>query len=135
MNDLNSAGSELRTKKFIPGIAWFFLVLVLICLPGQDIPTVDDWLGKIYFDKWVHTGLFAILAFLFMRPFLRSPLTVSEKWQYVLKIAIATCLWGLTTEFIQKFFVPGRHFDLFDWSADTLGALLALAFVKIRFLR
>ncbi len=133
MNDLNSTGSEPRAKKFIPGIAWFFLVLLLICLPGDDIPTVDDWLSQIYFDKWVHTGLFAILAFLFMWPYLKAALTVKKKWQYVLKIAIATCLWGLATEFIQKFFVPGRHFDLLDWAADTLGALLALIFVKIRF--
>jgi VanZ family protein len=29
---------------------------------------------------------------------------------------------GLTTEFIQKYLVPGRNFDLLDWAADSLGA-------------
>ena len=135
MKDIQPPGQMLRGKKFIPGIAWFFLVLVLICLPGKEIPDVNDWLGKIYFDKWVHTGLFAILAFLFMHPFLRSDLPGKEKWQWVLKIALATCAWGITTELIQKYFVAGRSFDLFDWAADSLGALLALLYSKIRFLK
>ena len=135
MNELKTSARSLGIKKFIPGIAWFFLVLLLICLPGSDIPTVNDWLGKIYFDKWVHVGLFAILAFLFMLPFLRSTMGVPQKWNIVLKITLATCLWGLTTEFIQRFFVSGRQFDWFDWSADTLGALLALLFSRWRFFR
>ena len=135
MKELNSPYGRIREKKFIPGIAWFFLVLVLICLPGSDLPTVDDWFSKIYFDKWVHVGLFAILAFLFMRPFLKSGLPIKEKWNYIIKIAIATSVWGLTTEIIQKFFVPGRSFDMGDWSADSLGALIALLFSWIRFLK
>ncbi len=135
MNKLSSSTGRIGGKKFIPGIAWFFLVLALICLPGQELPTVNDWLGKIYFDKWIHVGLFAILAFLFMLPVLRSDFTITEKWNYIIKIAIATSLWGLTTEIIQKFFVPGRSFDMFDWSADSLGALIALLFARIRFLK
>ena len=135
MNKLSSSAVRIEGKKFIPGIAWFFLVLVLICLPGLELPTVNDWLGKIYFDKWIHVGLFTILAFLFMLPILKSKLPETEKWSYVIKIAIATSIWGLTTEIIQKFFVPGRSFDIFDWSADSLGALIALLFSKIRFLK
>jgi VanZ family protein len=127
-------GAGIGIKKFIPGIAWFFLVLVLICLPGSDLPTVDDWLGKIYFDKWIHVGLFAVLAFLFMHPFLRSSLTLKKKWDIAIRIALSTAVWGLATEFIQKFFVTGRSFDLFDWAADTLGALAALLFANRRFL-
>jgi VanZ family protein len=135
MNDLRSRADEPGLKKFIPGIAWFFLVLVLICLPGEDIPSVNDWLSRIYFDKWVHTGLFAVLTFLFMFPYLRSALSKQQKWQYCLKIMMAACIWGLATEFIQKFFITGRSFDLFDWSADCLGALIAGLFAKMRFVR
>ena len=132
MNTVNSQNG-LGGKKFIPGIAWFFLVLVLLCLPGSDLPTVDDWLNKIYFDKWVHTGLFAVLGFLFMLPFIKSFINKKEKWHFLVRIAIATSVWGLTTEIIQKYFVPGRSFDLFDWSADSIGALFALLYAKIRF--
>ncbi len=128
-------GKRIGGKKFIPGIAWFFFVLVLLCLPGSDIPTVEGWINKIYLDKWVHVGLFTILAFLFMLPFIRTTLSIKEKWHYLLKIAIAVSLWGLTSEFIQKFFIPGRSFDLFDWSADSLGALIALLFCRNRYLK
>ena len=134
MNTFNSQNG-LGGKKFIPGIAWFFLVLVLLCLPGSDLPTVDDWLNKIYFDKWVHTGLFAVLGFLFMLPFIKSFINKKEKWHFLVRIAIATSVWGLTTEIIQKYFVPGRSFDLFDWAADSLGALTALIFSRVRFFR
>lgn len=127
--------ASISIKKFIPGIAWFFVVLVLICLPGSDLPTVDSWLNLIYFDKWIHAGIFGLLAFLFMRPFAVSGMSYAGKLGYCIRIAIATIVWGLTTEFIQKFFIAGRNFDLFDWAADSFGVLLALFFVKMYFLR
>ncbi len=119
--------------KFIPGIAWFFVVLVLLCLPGNDIPSVN-WLNKIYFDKWVHTGIFCLLALLFMLPFAFSSMDTKEKFQYFLRIAIAVSVWGLTTEFIQKYLVTSRSFDLLDWAADSAGALAALIFCRKKYI-
>lgn len=123
---------KIAFKKFIPGIAWFFLVMVLICLPGNDLPTVDDWLSLIYFDKWVHAGLFGMLTMLFIYPFLKAP---GNRWLMAIRIAIAVSLWGLTTEFIQNFFVPGRNFDMLDWASDSFGALVGLLFMKWRFIK
>lgn len=113
-------------KKYIPGIAWFFLVLTLICLPGDDLPKAESWMNAIYFDKWVHTGLFSMLAFLFMLPTAKSVLPVKAKWQTIIKIAVCVSLWGITTEVIQKFFIPGRSFDLTDWAADSFGAVVGV---------
>ncbi|MEO7768828.1 MAG: VanZ family protein [Ferruginibacter sp.] len=122
---------QINTSRFIPGIAWFFVVLVLLCLPGNDVPSIN-WLSKIYFDKWVHTGIFGLLALLFMLPLAISPMEKKEKLHYFIRIAIATSLWGLTTEFIQKFWIDGRSFDLFDWAADSLGAGIAFFICKKR---
>ena len=122
-------------KRFIPGIAWFFLVLFLICLPGSDIPPVEDWLDAIYFDKWVHTGLFAGLTFLFIYPVSKLNLSNSFKKNSAIKIAIAACIWGLTTEFIQRFFIPGRSFDMFDWAADSFGILMAFTWCWKKYLK
>ena len=83
-------------------------------------------MSAIFFDKWIHAGLFAVLAFLFMMPVCKNNLSKKEKWSFVIKIALAFCVWGITTEFIQKFFIPGRAFDLWDWAADCLGVILAL---------
>lgn len=115
---------KVSFKKFLPGIAWFFIVLYIMCLPGKDIPKVA-WLESINFDKVVHIGAFALLTFLFCYPFYRSSFSKTERLNYFIKIAIAASLWGLTIEFIQKYFIPGRDYDLLDWAADSIGALIA----------
>ena len=120
--------------KFIPGIAWFFVVLYLLCLPGADIPQIS-WTDKIiFFDKWVHMALFGILTFLFCLPFKRSLFNKKQRLQYFIKIAIAVSIWGLAIEFIQRFYVPGRDYDLFDWAADSGGALIAFLFCSKKFI-
>ena len=121
-------------KKFIPGIAWFFILLILLCIPGRDLPDSGDWLQKIFFDKWIHAGLFGLLAFLFMAPVYATEMSDKYKWLYVVAVALLCSLWGLTTEFIQHYLVNGRSFDLFDWFADTTGAILAI-FASRYFLR
>ena len=123
---------DIKFIKFVPGIAWFFVVLVLLCLPGEDVPSLD-WMSTINFDKFVHSGVFGLLALLFMLPVALSPMDRQAKFNYFLRIAIVTSLWGITSEFIQKFWIPGRSFDLFDWAADSLGALVAYLFCRIKF--
>ncbi len=115
--------------KFIPGIAWFFIVLFLMCLPGNELPETD-WLHINYFDKIMHIGVFAFLGFLFSWPFYKSGVSKAERKNYFIKIALSVSIWGLTTEFIQKYIVIGRSFDLMDWAADSIGALIALLFTK-----
>jgi len=116
---------KIPLKKFIPGIAWFFVVLVLMCLPGKDLPPTD-WLHINYVDKWLHIGVFGILVFLFCLPFYKSVFNKKERRMYFIKIALAASVWGLAIEFIQKYFIPGRSFDLLDWAADSVGATLSL---------
>lgn len=115
----------LPFKKFIPGIAWFFLVLILICIPGNQLPKTGDWMDVVYFDKWVHSSLFGILTFLWIKPYAIATLPLNQQLNIFIKIALAVSVWGLTTEFIQKYFIPFRSFDWWDWAADSLGALLA----------
>ncbi len=117
-------------KKFIPAIGWFFLVLLLICFPGSQFPKTDNWLDVIFFDKWVHAGLFAVLAFLWMKPFVHSNLSKKSISQTLFKIALSVSIWGLATEFIQKYFAYHRSFDWWDWVADSAGALLAFIVSK-----
>lgn len=124
---------HIHIAKFMPGIAWFFIVLVLMCKPGNEFPPVG-WLDKIYFDKWAHAGVFGLLALLFMIPVALSPLDNKDKLQYLIRIAIATSLWGLTTEFIQKFFISGRSFDLLDWVADSLGAFISFILCRKKYI-
>ena len=104
-----------------------------MCIPGNEIPEID-WLQNINFDKLVHIGTFGLLVILFCWPFYQSPFSENERLQYFIKIAIATGVWGISTELIQKFLVPGRYFDMLDCIADVLGALLALWLCKKYFI-
>ncbi|MBC7875034.1 MAG: VanZ family protein [Ferruginibacter sp.] len=133
MKDKQAPYAASHISKFIPGIAWFFLVLTLVCIPGFNLPKVDSWLIEINFDKLIHVGLFAVLAYLFMYPLAKLNLSPKERWHYIIKIAIATVIWGLTTEIIQKFFIPGRSFTLGDCISDGLGGFVALFCYKKRF--
>lgn len=120
--------NNLSIKKFIPGIAWFFVVLILLCLPGSEIPQPDNWFKIYYVDKIIHFCLFGLLGYLFMKPIAKSDLSQKEKRYYLIKIAITASLWGLTTEFIQRFYIRGRSYELLDWVADTVGVAVALYF-------
>lgn len=75
------------------------------------------------------------MAYLFMRPVAKRDNEPSAKKNYFLKIAIAISIWGITTEFIQQFWIPGRSFDLWDWAADTIGASIAFFISKKRLAR
>lgn len=51
---------------------------------------------------------------------------------YVLWIMILASMFGLAIEFIQKYFVTGRTFDLLDWAADSFGAIVAFFYCRYR---
>lgn len=126
---------KISVKKFIPGIAWFFIVLFLMCIPGSDLPKVDDWLHRIYFDKWIHIGVFGLLCLLFCYPFNHSGLEVRKRIRIFILIALGISLYGFITELIQKYWIPGRSYDLLDWAADTLGAMIAFLISRRRFVK
>lgn len=116
---------KIPFKKFLPGIAWFFIVAVLTLMPGSDVPKVG-WLDSIKnFDKLVHAGLFGGLTFLFFLPYFKTKFTLQKKRNYLIRISLAVIVWGITVEFIQRFYIPGRDFDLLDWAADSVGVFIA----------
>jgi hypothetical protein len=57
------AENKVSVKKFIPGIIWLAVVLTLVMIPGKELPE-SEFLFKINFDKFVHVGIFGLLAIL-----------------------------------------------------------------------
>ena len=125
---------SINIVKFLPGIAWFLFVLVLICLPGEDVPEQPGWLNIPEFDKLVHATLFGGIVFWFCMPFKKSSIDRADKINLFIKISIATIVWGIATEYIQKFFIDGRQFDLLDWAADSAGAIIVFFVCRKLFL-
>lgn len=109
---------------FLPGIAWFFIVAALVFMPGNDMPEAG-WLDLPNLDKIVHAVMFGGLTFLFCLPICRSQYPVKLKYSTCMRIALAAIAWGIGVEFIQRFFVSGRSFEMADWAADTAGVLAA----------
>jgi VanZ family protein len=111
---------RLKITQFIPVIAWFIIANVLLLMPGKDLPEVS-FLDLIYFDKWVHIGLFAGLTFLTALPFIKTN-RINQK--VIIRIVISYILYGILIEFVQKYFASDRSFDVTDMIADTAGCLL-----------
>ena len=122
--------SDIGLKKFAPAIACFIAVFTLVVLPGESLPTEHEWMAIAFVDKWVHTFMFALLTFLFLLPVGHSSLFKQQKRHYFTRICLSACIWGLTTEYIQGFYIPTRSFDLFDWAADSLGVLIAFIYCR-----
>ncbi len=121
-------------SSFLPAVGWWLLVLVLMCTPGKDLPELGSWTDLIQLDKIVHICTFGLMALLFMKATDHRSYASPQKKQWALKISLAAAVWGLTIEFIQHFWIPGRSFDLFDVVADAVGAALAFLFYRKRYL-
>src|SRR2546423_6904651 len=79
---------------FIPGVLWLAITVVLLVIPGSDIPKAT-FFDLIYLDKWVHIGMFGILALLWCYPF-RQTKTASVKTFTI--IAICVISYGVLME-------------------------------------
>lgn len=111
-------------------LAVFYVVFisVLFILPGSAFPK-NDWLAKIWFDKWVHIGLFLGGA-------------VAWSWalellevKYLRMLFIILALYGIGVEIVQDRLVPNRSFDIGDWIADMAGSVLGLWFWWYRYIK
>jgi VanZ family protein len=118
--------------RFIPGFAWFLIVAVLLFAPGNEFPSTK-WFGDIQVDKLVHAGVFGIMGLLFMIPIGTSSIEKRKKLGYLIRIAVVISLWGLASEFIQKYWAIGRNFDLIDCLADSAGCGIAFIYCKKKY--
>ena len=110
-----------RFKNFLPGIIWLITSFILLAMPAEDLPE-SGFFDIPFFDKYVHFCMFFLLTFLFCIPFSLQN-TSFKPWKPVsLMITVCVVLYGITMEFVQKYFVAGRAFDLADILFDTVGS-------------
>jgi VanZ family protein len=104
--------------RFIPAVSWLAFITYLFLLPGAELPK-ETWFEKVYLDKWVHTGFFCVLIYLFYIP-LRN-----KTRGRLLKLVFFGLLYGITIEFLQRFYTADRSFDLADILFDSIGCTIA----------
>lgn len=119
----------MRFISFLPAIAWFIISFVLLALPGNDLPQ-SDFFNIPFFDKYIHTIMFFVLTVLFCYPFIfyRKSAAVIKSW--FLKITMCAVIYGITMEFVQKYLVYGRSFDVIDIVFDIIGSVAGLILVN-----
>ena len=105
-------------------IIWTLIIGILMCLPGSAFPKEAGF--KIpQFDKIVHMGLFGGFVFLwglYLSKRVADPRMLIRGF-FVFYILANT--YGIGMEFVQKYWIPGRDYDLADMIADMIGAGLA----------
>ena len=94
-------------------------------MPGKDLPK-DPFLEEIYFDKWVHIGLFGMFTFLVAYPFIKLKI-ISQK--ILFSITIASIFYGILMEYAQKYLTADRAFDIYDMIADAAGCIFTYFFL------
>ncbi|MBC7720802.1 MAG: VanZ family protein [Pedobacter sp.] len=113
---------KIKFYHFIPAIIFFFITFYLFTLPGEEIPQIG-WFEKIQGDKLVHIGLFFFLVIGFSYPFNKSSIIRATRLKWFLCFAIVGVLYGISVEFIQKYYIPGRSFGIDDMIADAIGCI------------
>jgi VanZ family protein len=122
----------VTVKRFVPAILWFLATVVLLCLPGSAFPK-SSWLTVIHADKCVHIGLFSVLCFLFAYPFRQSSFPAGRRKNYFLLILIGGIVYGTVMEFVQKYWIPNRSFELADIASDSTGCIIAYIYSRWEF--
>jgi VanZ family protein len=118
---------RIKFLPFIPAIAWLISSIILLSLPGNNLP--EGSFNFPYFDKYVHFIMFFMLTVLFCYPITKwGPGSSTSLFN---QIAVYVIVYGIIMEFVQKHLVPNRSFDVVDILFDSLGSLSGLAAIRL----
>jgi VanZ family protein len=118
----------------IPAIAVLIISTLLLTLPGSSFPK-EDWLSRIWFDKWVHIGMFMVLVILWCRAVFKKEILPGKLKLLFLFVEFLAIVYGVVIEFVQQNWVKNRSFDLGDIAADVVGAALGWIFSIGRYIK
>jgi VanZ family protein len=105
-----------RSRRWLLPVVYMAMIFVLSSQPNPA-PEVTS---RVW-DKLLHAGTYAGLAFLFWRALTGEGLS----WKAAALIAVLlSSAYGVSDEYHQ-YFVPTRDANALDWLADTIGAAFA----------
>lgn len=115
---------------FLVAISILLLITILLCTPGAKFPKIG-WQDKIWFDKWVHIGLFMALVVAWCCFYSGKKEQSTNSKKTFITIAVLSLLYGIAMEIVQEQFIPNRSFEISDIISDGVGALLGY-FIAVR---
>jgi VanZ family protein len=115
-------------------LVWSIIILILLTIPGSLLPKEDSF--KIpQFDKFVHITLFAGFVMVWCMYYARKVDDAQKRLRSFFYIFCVAVAYGITMEYVQKYFIPMRDFDLADIIADMIGAGIAYGLSNIYFVQ
>lgn len=115
----------LFLKNFWKTMAWAVLIVILSCLPEDNIPS-PEWDILPYQDKILHLIFYCILSLFFIRAY-QIQYKKSLANPDVVLISLAFILvFGTILEIIQDKFIQSRNGEIMDLVFDMIGLVLAL---------
>jgi hypothetical protein len=118
----------LNRNSFFPAVTWVIISTILFILPAASFPKAN-WLDDIWFDKWVHAGLFFILVILWCRA-----LSFKVQYRRLVSVFILTgtlaLIYGVGMELIQHYCIANRSFDGGDVVADAVGCAAGVVYSR-----
>ena len=112
-----------------PAVVWTIIIFILLALPGNMLPN-ENHLTIPNLDKLVHVFLFGSFVFLWSFYFAAKKENTNQLGSRFIRILILACSYGIAMEFVQKYFIPNRDFDIYDIIADITGACAAFFVVR-----
>jgi VanZ family protein len=106
----------------------------LLTIPGKAFPK-ENWLDRLWVDKWVHIFLFAVMTWLWCRALHQSGSRGKQLVKIFLFIAVLSLAYGIGMEFVQRDLVANRGFDVWDIVADAVGVAVGLIYSRSRYIK
>lgn len=110
-------------RKHGPAILWSLFILVLMGFPGNQIPRIPSFIEWLSPDKILHIVLFGLFSYLVLYGNRKQYLRSKHRSGYVVVAVLISALYGLVTELLQYYVFIGRNANIYDFYANTLGAL------------
>ncbi len=117
-------------RYYLPSISWALIILYLCAIPGSDLPQ-DSWYEFPGFDKCVHLSLYLIFEWLILWGFSKKNNTLLLEKNAIIFSLLISISYGGIIELLQGSVFVERSSDIFDFIANTCGALLGLFLFKI----
>lgn len=109
---------------YLPLAIYWLVIFIATSIPIDPMPKLFNAQ-----DKFEHFAAYFILEILLALTLHFQNKFIKLKQNPILFSLILLTLYAALDE-IHQYFIPGRYADIFDWSADVVGGILAILVIK-----
>jgi len=115
---------RLTTKQYLfLAISWTIIILIIVGIPGNQIPRVSKFVDLFQPDKIVHLAMFAPFSWLWASYIYGVSNSRKRSVYFVLFFGI---LYAIISELLQKYVFVGRNANVPDAIADIVGVIVGI---------